>query len=144
MDLPLPEGISTLARLLGDAGAIMLRPVHAMETVERWDRSLREGDWQSARALLSEDAPYTAPDFPDAVDCDSPDAIIAFLSSLKGEVPDVQVVEWEAEGDRVIARLRQPAFGDDSDWYQVLEVRDAKIARMTDFPSREAALAAAS
>jgi hypothetical protein len=50
----------------------------------------------------------------------------------------------EPHGDRVIAPLRQPAFGDDSDWYQVIEVRDEKIARMIDFSSRGAALAASS
>lgn len=115
-----------------------------MEAVQRWDRSLRDADWRRARAMLADDATYTAPDFEGAVDCDSPDSIIAFLSSIKGEMPDVLVVEWEQEGHRVIARLRQPAFGDDSDWYQVIEVRNEKIARMTDFPSREAALAATS
>jgi hypothetical protein len=118
--------------------------MHVMETVERWDRSLRDGDWQRARALLTDEATYTAPESEGGVDCGSPDAIIEFLRSMKGEVPDVQVVEWEPQGDRVIARLRQTALGDDSDWYQVIEVRDEKIAGMIDFPSREAALAASS
>jgi len=31
------------------------------------------------------------------------------MRSWKGKLPDVEVVEWEAVGDHVLARLRQPA-----------------------------------
>jgi hypothetical protein len=86
-----------------------------MDTVERWDRSLRDGDWEAARRLLADDATYTAEEHD--VDCRTPDAIIALMRSFKGKLPDVEVVEWETHDDRVIARLRQPAFGDDADWF---------------------------
>ena len=59
-----------------------------------------------------------------------------------GNLPDVEVVAWESRGDHVVARLRQPAFGDDADWFQVLSVRDGVIASLEDHPTRESALAA--
>jgi hypothetical protein len=117
----------------------------AMDVVERWDRSLRIGDWDAARALLAEDATYTAPGAPEgrAVDCATPDDIIALLRSFKAKLPDVEVVEWDPRDDCVIARLRQPAFGEDADWFQVLWVTDTLIAKMEDHPSLESAVAAA-
>ncbi len=60
-----------------------------------------------------------------------------------GELPDVQVVEWEVVGDNVLAELRQPAFGEDTNWFQVLTVRDGLIARLADYPDRASALSAA-
>ena len=123
----------------------MIQGMDAMDVVERWDRSLRIGDWEAARALLAEDATYTAPAAPEgqAVDCATPDAIIALLRSFKGQLPDMEVVEWNPRDDCVIARLRQPLFGEDADWFQVLWVRDGLIAKMEDHPSRESAVAAA-
>jgi hypothetical protein len=41
------------------------------------------------------------------------------------------------------ARLRQPAWGEDSDWYQVLSVESGLNARLEDFGTRDSALAAA-
>ncbi len=41
-----------------------------------------------------------------------------------------------------MAHLRQPAFGDDADWFQVLSVRDGVIASLEDHPTRESALGA--
>jgi hypothetical protein len=41
------------------------------------------------------------------------------------------------------ARLRQPAWGEDSDWYQVLSVESGSIARLEDFGTRDSALSAA-
>jgi hypothetical protein len=95
--------------------------MNAMDVVERWDQSLRIGDWAGARALLAEDATYTAPEAPEgqAIECSTPEEIIDFLQSLKGAVPDVEVVDWEERGERVLAQLRQPAFGLDEDWFQV-------------------------
>jgi hypothetical protein len=117
----------------------------AMDGVERWDRSLRIGDWNGARALLAKDATYTAPEAPEgqALECATPDELIGFLRSLKGQLPDVEVVEWEPREDRVLAQLRQPVLGEDADWFQVLWVRDGLIAKLEDYPSRAAAVAAA-
>jgi hypothetical protein len=42
-----------------------------------------------------------------------------------------------------LARLRQPAWGDDRDWFQVLTVRDGLIAAMEDYRGRESAFSAA-
>jgi hypothetical protein len=116
----------------------------AIEIVEAWDRSLRDSDWNLARSLLADDATYTVPDAPEdeRISCNTPDEVIEFLRSLKGELPDVQVVEWEPLGDHVLARLRQPAFGDEAEWYQVLSVHDDLIVRMEDYSTRGAALAA--
>ena len=127
-----------------------------MDVVERWDRSLRIGDWGGARALLTEDATYTSPEVPEAqaVACATPDQIIGFLRSLKGDLPDVEVVKWEPRGDHVLAQLRLPGFGGDTDsgltplgrgaeWFQVLWVRDGLIAKLEDYPSHGSAVAAA-
>ena len=37
----------------------------AMEVVLAWDSALRKGDWVTARALLADDATYTAPEAPE-------------------------------------------------------------------------------
>ena len=124
----------------------MIQAMGAMDVVERWDRSLRLGDWDGARALLADDATYTAPEAPEgqAIACATADEVIGFLRSLKGGFPDVEVVEWEPRDDRVLAQLRQPAFGQGADWYQVLWVRDDRIAKLEDYPSRTSAAAAVS
>ena len=64
----------------------------AMDVVEQWDRTLRIGDWDAARALLAKDATYTAPEAGEgqAVDCATPDDIIALLRSFKGKLPEVE------------------------------------------------------
>ena len=109
-----------------------------MQTVGRWDQSLRDGDWELARSMLADDATYVASE----IDCRSADEIVDLMRSFKGQMPDVQVIEWDVRADHVIARLRQPAFGDDADWYQVLDVHDEKVSRLRDFGSKEDAIAA--
>ena len=115
-----------------------------MEAVEAWDRALRDGDWQTARAMLADDATYTAPGSTaeGGISCTTPDQIVALMRSWKGKLPDVEVVAWEPREDHVVAHLRQPAFGDDADWFQVLTVRGGVIASLEDHPTRESALAA--
>jgi hypothetical protein len=118
----------------------------AMSVVERWDASLRAGDWELARSLLTDDATYTTPEA-DAeydVDCRSADEIIGLMRRWKGVNPDVEVVEWQPHGDRVLARLRQPAWGPDAEWYQVLTVRGDRISELVDYGSEASALAAVS
>jgi hypothetical protein len=118
--------------------------VDTMEVVEAWDRSLRSGDWDTARALLFDHATYVAiqPAPPEAT-CATADEIIEMMRSFKGEVPDVEVVAWGVVGTCVVAWLRQPAFIPRSDWYQVIAVRDGRIASLADYPTREEAAAAA-
>jgi len=53
------------------------------------------------------------------------------------------VVEWETVGNSVVARLRQPVWGEDADWYQVLSVEDDLITRLEDFRTSDSAFAAA-
>ncbi len=115
-----------------------------MATVKAWDTSLRACDWDAARALLADDAIYASVDEPDAPPrtmCGGPDEIVGMMRGWKGKLPDVEVVAWEQLGDQVLAQLRQPAWGEDTDWYQVLSVTDDRIARLTDFPTKGAALA---
>jgi hypothetical protein len=109
-------------------------------TVMGWDRALRDSQWETARSLLSDDAVYTAPDPP--IDCAGPDEIVELMRSFKGVNPDVELLGLEVLGDRALASLRQPAW--DAEWFQVITVRDDHIARLEDFPTREAALAAIS
>jgi len=116
----------------------------AMDVVESWDRSLRVGDWDAARAALADDATYVTADPGEegGISCADADEIVELMRSWKGKLPDVQVVEWEVMGDHVLARLRQPAWGDDADWYQALTVRGDRIVLLRDFPTHEAALEA--
>jgi hypothetical protein len=115
-----------------------------MSVVEAWDRSLRAADWEAARSVLADDATYLTDSEDDAVSCTNADQIVALMRSWKGKLPDVEVVQWEPVGPSVLARLRQPAWGDDADWFQVLTVEDGLITRLDDHPDRETALAAIS
>ena len=111
-----------------------------MAVVEVWDRALRAGDWDTARATLADDATYTALDDEGAT-CTNAEEIVGLMRSWKGTVPDVEVLEWETIGSSVLAHLRQPAW-DDATWFQVLTVEGGLIRRLEDHPTREAALAA--
>jgi len=111
-----------------------------MAVVQTWDRALRAGDWEAARAALAYDATYIALNDEGAT-CTAAEQIVGLMRSWKGKVPDVEVVEWETIGSSVLAHLRQPAW-DDAEWYQVLTVEGALIRRLEDHPTREAALSA--
>ena len=113
----------------------------AMSVVEAWDASLRSGDWEAARATLADDATYEVPGN-EPVSCTNADQIVALMRSWKGKLPDVEVVEWEPIGWSVLAQLRQPAWGEDADWFQILTVDEGRIRRLEDHPDRQAALAA--
>jgi len=113
-----------------------------MAVVEIWDRSLRAADWHAARSALADEATYVTRSDEGTVTCTSGDQIVALMRSWKGRLPDVEVVDWEPVGSSVVARLRQPAWGDDADWYQVPTVEEGLIIRLDDHPSRDAALAA--
>jgi hypothetical protein len=107
-------------------------------TVMAWDTALRASEWETARSLLTEDALYTSEE--PLIDCPGPDEIVDLMRSFKGVNPDVELLGLEVHGDSALASLRQPAW--DAEWYQVITVRDEKIARLEDFPTRDAALAA--
>jgi hypothetical protein len=114
----------------------------AMRVVQAWDHSLRAGDWETARSLLADGATYLgSEDLAADFNCQNADQIVDLMRSWKGKLPDVEVVEWETVGDSVVARLRQPAWGEEADWYQVLTVEDDLITRLQDFPSSESAFA---
>jgi hypothetical protein len=116
-----------------------------LEVVEAWDAALRAADWATARRLLTEDASYHTPEAADPdynIDCETPDEIVDLMRSFKGQMPDIEVVEWAEHGDHVLARLRQPEWGTDSDWWQVLTVRDDRVARLVDYAKESSALAA--
>jgi hypothetical protein len=119
--------------------------VTPLEVARRWDAALRAADWANARALLTDDAEYHTPEAADPeynIDCATPDEIVVLMESFKGRMPDILVVAWTEHGNHVVARLRQPEWGIDADWWQVLTIRDAKVARLTDFASEQSALAA--
>ena len=111
-----------------------------MAVVEVWDRALRAGDWDTARAALADEATYVALNDEDTT-CTDAEQIVGLMHSWKGKVPDVEVVEWETIGSRVLAHLMQPAW-DDARWFQVLTVEGGLIRGLEDHPTREAALAA--
>jgi hypothetical protein len=113
-----------------------------MSVVETWDRSLRAADWQQARSVLADEATYVTQSAEGTVSCTNGDQIVALMRSWKGKLPDVEVVEWEPVGPSVVARLRQPAWGEDADWFQVLTVEDGLITRLDGHPDRETAHAA--
>ena len=111
-----------------------------MAVVEVWDRALRAGDWDTARAALADEATYVALNDEDTT-CTDAEQIVGLMRSWKGKVPDVEVVEWETIGSSVLAHLMQPAW-DDARWFQVLTVEAGLIRWLEDHPTREAALAA--
>ena len=111
-----------------------------MAMVEVWDRALRAGDWDTARAALADEATYVALNDEDTT-CTDAEQIVGLMRSWKGKVPDVEVVEWETIGSRVLAHLMQPAW-DDATWFQVLTVEGGLIRGLEDHPTREAPLAA--
>ncbi len=115
----------------------------ALGIVEQWDAALRAGDWEAARRLLADDAEYHTPEADEDmnIDCGSAEEIIDLMTAWKGQASDVVVVEWAEHGNKVLARLRQPDWGDDADWYQVITVEGSLITGLTDF--REAASARA-
>ena len=108
-----------------------------LDVVLAWDAALRAGDWVTARATLADDATYWGPPGRDegTPTCSSADEIVALMRSWKGKVPDVEVVRFDDRGDHVLAHLRQPAFGPDADWFQVLTVRDDAIVDLRDHGS---------
>lgn len=109
-------------------------------TVMAWDSALRASEWETARSLLTDDARYSASD-PD-IECATADEIVDLMRSFKGVNPDVEMLALEVMGDSAIATLRQPAW--DWEWFQVIEIADDHIAKLEDFPTREAALASVS
>ena len=111
-----------------------------MAVVEVWDRALRAGDWDTARAALADEATYVALNDEDTT-CTDAEQIVGLMRSWKGKVPDVEGVEWETIGSSVLAHLMQPAW-DDATWFQVLTVEGGLIRGLEDHPTREAALAA--
>ena len=111
-----------------------------MAVVEVWDRALRAGDWDTARAALADEATYVALNDEDTT-CTDAEQIVGLMRSWKGKVPDVEVVEWETIGSSVLAHLMRPAW-DDATWFQVLTVEGGLIRGLEDHPTREAELAA--
>src|SRR4029453_16103572 len=105
-----------------------------MRVVQAWDRSLRLGDWERGRAALADDATYELP-HDAAPSCTNADQIVALMRWWKGKLPDVEVVGWEPVGSSILARLRQPAWGDDADWFQVLTVDGGLIGRLENTPT---------
>ena len=95
---------------------------------------------------LSDVATYVGlgEDEADETTCASADEIVALMRSWKGTVPDVEVVRFDEHGDHVLAQLRQPAWGPDAEWYQVLHVGGDRITSLADFGSLEDARRAAS
>jgi hypothetical protein len=92
----------------------------SMQVARVWDGSLRAADWDGARAALADDAKYLGLGGDDEqMTCGTADEIVGLMRSWKGKLPDVEVVNWETFGNQVLAQLRQPAWGDDADWYQV-------------------------
>lgn len=118
--------------------------MNAMEVARAWDGALREGDWAAARALLADEATYTAPGAPEGQrsDCLTPDAIVAFLRDAKGKVPDAEVLNWTDKGHQVLAHVRLPIPGHATEWYEVLAVKDGRIAELRAYPTLESAEAA--
>ena len=105
-----------------------------------WDAALRRGDWDEARAQLADDATFAGSDGPR---CGSADEIVALMHSWKGTVPDVELLRLDVHGDRAMAHLRQPAWGPEAVWYQVLTVRDDRIVDLTDYQTIDEAESAA-
>jgi hypothetical protein len=123
-----------------DRHRVKVAQMSTKSTVMAWDGALRASEWGTARSLLTDDAVYTAPD--PLIDCPNPDAIIDLMRSFKGVNPDVELLDLKVVGDRALASLRQPAW--DAEWFQVITIRDGRIARLEDFPTRESALASMS
>ncbi len=110
-----------------------------MSIVETWDRNPPSGRLGAGeirpggRRAQSEEGTVT---------CSNADEIVPLMRTWKAALPDVEVGEWQPVGSSVLARLRQPGWGDDADWFQALTVEDGLITRLDDHPDRETAIAA--
>ena len=111
-----------------------------MAVVEVWDRALRAGDWDTARAALADDATYTALDDEGAT-CTGAEQIVGLMRSWKGTVPTSRSSSGKRSAQGSSRTSEQPAW-DDATWFQVLTVEGGLIRRLEDHPTREAALAA--
>ena len=105
------------------------------QTVMTWDESLRSGDWELARSMLSDEACWFGPDRD--LTCDCPEEIIDLLRSYKGVNSDVAMLGLEILGNQAVAHLRQPDWGEE--WFQVLTVDGGRIVLMEDFPNEPTA-----
>jgi hypothetical protein len=67
---------------------------------------------------------------------------VAFLRDAKEKVPDAEVLNWTEVGEQVLAHVRLPVPGHATEWYEVLAVKDGRIAEPRAYPTLEPAEAA--
>jgi len=109
--------------------------VDTYQAVMTWDGSLRQGDWELARSMLSDEACWFGSDR-DLI-CQGPNEVMELLRSYKGVNSDPELLELEVLGNQALAHLRQPDWGEE--WYQVLTVDGGRIVLMEDFPDETTA-----
>ena len=121
------------------------------ELVQTAYRLARKGDHRSLRKLLADDATWY-PSREDAWNpCRDPDMIVRTLLWRAGMANRLRPTDPIELGDRVVIRLRGARLrrlrGSGGfmapKLFQIVEIRNGKIARMRDYARREEALAAA-
>jgi ketosteroid isomerase-like protein len=109
----------------------------------------RRGDHRRLRQLLADDATWHPAREGAWNPCRDPDMIVRTLLWRSGMANRLKPADPIELGDQVLIRLkgvrlhRLGARGFRPRLFQIVEVRNGKIARMQDYPGREEALAAA-
>lgn len=121
------------------------------QLVQEAYRLARKGDHRAVRKLLTDDATWH-PAREDAWHaCRDPDMIVRTLLWRAGMANRLRPTDPIELGDRVLVRLRGARLrrlGGSGGFmspklFQIVEIRNGKIARMQDYPGRAEALAAA-
>jgi ketosteroid isomerase-like protein len=120
-----------------------------LEIVQEAYGLARRGDHRKLRELIADDATWHPAREGAWNPCRDGDSVVKTLMWRAGSANKLRPGETIELGDRVLIQLRGKrlerlgAKGIIPKLFQVVEVRDAKIVRMHDYPRREAALAAA-
>jgi ketosteroid isomerase-like protein len=120
-----------------------------VEIVQQVYDLARRGDHRHLRELIADEATWHPAREGAWSPCRDADTIVKTLLWRSGSANRLRPGETIELGDRVLIQLRGRrlerlgAKGFMPRLFQIVEVRDGKVARMQDYPRRDAALAAA-
>ncbi|MGH9068814.1 MAG: nuclear transport factor 2 family protein [Acidimicrobiales bacterium] len=139
---PAPLAGSTLERT-SEETPITPTPPSPDRLPERIAAALASADLESMRVLLAPDARWGPPEDPDA-GCHDRDEILAWYGQARDAGARAQVTEVVASGDQVLVGLlvtgtEAAAGGAPVERWQVMSIRDGRVADIRGFGDRESA-----